>query len=258
MSKYTTEVRFICESLSGLTESKGFNDIQNIINAARPHIFNFDYPIFDSDTTTPETSYKNVLETKILRHYYTREICEETYGLWKLRLCDELNMIMPYYNQLYKSALIQFDPMRDTDITKDNRHDGNNTRTDNGGVGGRDSSYLTHGHVIQNDGDNWSKYSDTPQGQLSDIADGKYLSGAENNVIDTTTTNSGTDTTITDVSRTTNNTSQFYSTDTYAEHIYGKRSGESYSKLLRDFRKTFLNIDKEVIDSLADCFFGLW
>lgn len=116
MSKYTTEVRFLCESLTGNTESKGFNDVDEIITQAAPIIFSFDFPIYDE-------SYRLILEKKILRHYYTREICEETYGLWKLRLEDRLNVIMPYYNQLYRSALLAFNPFYDVDLTTE--HAGN-------------------------------------------------------------------------------------------------------------------------------------
>lgn len=112
MSKYTTELRFICETEAGLTESQGFNAIGDILQTAAPKIFNFDFPIFDE-------SYRLPLEIKILRHYYTREISEETVGLWKLRLQDKLNLIMPYYNQLYESELIKFNPLYDTDLTTD-------------------------------------------------------------------------------------------------------------------------------------------
>ncbi|MBO7691056.1 MAG: hypothetical protein J6T10_00300 [Methanobrevibacter sp.] len=129
MSKYTTEVRFICEQLSGMGESKGYFDVDKIIEKARPKIFDFNYPIFDND-------YKPVLESKILMHYYTREISEETYSLWKLRLRAKLNEIMPYYNQLYNSELIKFNPLWDTDlltdrdIKQDNTHE-DETVTDN-------------------------------------------------------------------------------------------------------------------------------
>ena len=125
MSHYTTELRFICEHLSGLDESKGYNNVENIISSARTQIFDFNYPIFDN-------SYKSVLETKILKHYYTREICEETYGLWKLRLNTRLNEIMPYYNKLYNSELIEFDPLKDYDITKEGTREGEN-QTQNSG-----------------------------------------------------------------------------------------------------------------------------
>lgn len=71
MSKYTTEVRFICETAAGLTESSGGDSVNSIIQKAAPIIFNFPFPIFDEN-------YRNVLEQKILKHYYTREIAFET------------------------------------------------------------------------------------------------------------------------------------------------------------------------------------
>ena len=49
MSKYTTEVRYICEVNAGLNESEGYNDVEKIIKSSRSKIFDFDYPIFDSD-----------------------------------------------------------------------------------------------------------------------------------------------------------------------------------------------------------------
>ena len=39
MSKYTTELRFICESLAGLTESQGYDQVNWIIEQAAPKIF---------------------------------------------------------------------------------------------------------------------------------------------------------------------------------------------------------------------------
>ena len=106
MSKYTTELRFICESLANKTESEGYNSVADIISTARPKIFNFEYPIFDSN-------YKPVLETKILKHFYTQEIGYETFGRWKLALDAKLNEIMPYYNKLYESELLKFNPLFD-------------------------------------------------------------------------------------------------------------------------------------------------
>ena len=108
MSKYTTELRFICESKTGHDSSVGYNSTADVIEEAAPIIFDFDYPIFDEN-------YKLPLETKIIRHFYTREICEETYGLWKLRLEDRMNMIMPYYNKLYEAELLKFNPFYDVE-----------------------------------------------------------------------------------------------------------------------------------------------
>ena len=96
MSKYTTEVRFICENYAGLDASVGYNDVDKILNKTWDKIFDFDFPIFDND-------YRSVLCIKILKHYYTREIGFETVGLWKLKLNMMMNEIMPYYNKLYES-----------------------------------------------------------------------------------------------------------------------------------------------------------
>ena len=52
MSKYTTEIRFICETKAGLVESAGYLSTKDIITKARPLIFDFDYPIFDTKATT--------------------------------------------------------------------------------------------------------------------------------------------------------------------------------------------------------------
>ena len=70
MSKYTTEVRYICEVSAGLVESVGYSNIGMVIKKCLPKVFDFDFPIFDEN-------YRSVLETKILKHFYTREICEQ-------------------------------------------------------------------------------------------------------------------------------------------------------------------------------------
>lgn len=123
MSKYTTELRYICEFEAGLTESEGYNSISDILTEAAPKIFSFDFPIFDE-------TYRPVLEKAILRHFYTREISEETYGLWKLRLEDKMNLIMPYYNKLYETELLEFNPLYDVDYTTTHEGDFSGTRND--------------------------------------------------------------------------------------------------------------------------------
>lgn len=114
MSKYTTEVRWICENAYGLTGDEESRPSINTITSSskvRGKIFDFPYPIFDE-------SYRPVLEQKILKRYYTREIGEETVELWKLRLDTRLNEIMPYYNKLYASELIEFNPLYNMNYTR--------------------------------------------------------------------------------------------------------------------------------------------
>ena len=144
MSKYTTEVRFICETEAGKLDSVGYNDIDSVINSSRSKIFDFNYPIWDN-------AYKPVLEGKILRHFYTREIAYETYGLWKFKLATKLQEIMPYYNQLYETTVLEFNPLYDVNLTTTHTGEGTNTGTEETVLDGDVTKKTTGGYQDSND-----------------------------------------------------------------------------------------------------------
>ena len=250
MSKYTTEVRFICETASGLGESKGFTDVDTIITNAIPKIFNFSFPIFDEE-------YRTILEKKILKHFYTREICEETVGLWKLRLDTKLNEIMPYYNKLYKSELLEFNPLYTTNLTRTKKtdYDSNKNTTNNGTV---KSTSESNGHdTVTNSNFKIDLYSDTPQGALTGVENETYLTNARK-TSDSGNSSSSTSNSITgNVTNSDSSTDALNSTEDYLETVIGFE-GSSASDLLIKYRDTFLNIDMMVIEDLETLFFQLW
>ena len=180
MSKYTTELRYLIEN-------------------------NFDiglktYPIFDEN-------YRELLNQKIINHYYFREIGMETAELFKRYLNTTMNEIMPYYNQLYKSELLEFNPFYNVDKTivsdKNNNSvsdfignttgknqqnaDTENTQTNNGKQQTTTAATSVGESVGNSKGSgkttNKSKRvsSDTPQGFLSinSIDNETYASAAE-------------------------------------------------------------------------------
>ncbi len=322
MSKYTTEIRFVCETLNGDVESSGYTSVNTILANVHSQVFDFDYPIFD-------TEYKPVLEKKILKHFYTREIGFETYGRWKLALDAKMNEIMPYYNQLYRSELIQFNPLYDfdeqtegsrahddvinehiDDIRKDTgdittdrtgtiTDDGENKNTGTVGDVGTGSSNDDGSDVTsRNGGDSftrWDKYSDTPQGTVNNMAlngdgyltDARYISENHTGAQWSDTTNYGKTTSTTDNNTRTYNTKteidnertlntedkqtlnttrdsdtdrhhEYNSLVDYSERVQGKSRGKSYSKMLNEFRTTFLNIDMMVINELEELFMQIW
>ena len=63
MSNYTTTIRMICKNLTKE------NDPYKSIDAARPLIFDFDYPLPD------DASFKARFEKKFLMYYFMDEIC---------------------------------------------------------------------------------------------------------------------------------------------------------------------------------------
>ena len=255
MSKYTTEVRFICETANGLTESKGYSNTEEIIAGALDSIFNPYWPIFDED-------YRVTLETKIIRHFYFREIGFETVGLWKFKLNATLDEIMPKYNKLYELESYKFNPLWDTDITQDyggnelKVRDTDNIHQDNStthqGTSGQDKTTLR--------GDEWSYYSDTPQGSVGRLDDLTYLTNAThdttNNVsttqygrnVDTNGNTNGTDNTDETI-RTTND---------YIKKITGKQGTITYGKVVQDYVESLLNIDAMIIAELEPLFMNLW
>lgn len=251
MSKYTTEVRFICEEKSGLTESAGESSVDSIVTNACPVIFDADIPFFDED-------YRLPLEKKILKHFYTREIGYEVYGLWRLHLNNKMREIMPYYNQLYNSELIKFEPMQDTDYYTNHSGRFDGVTNDDGSSTSNTTSSETGSSTDDQTNALTSRFSDTPQGSLTNIENNTYLTNAtinnETRDDDATYQSSSSDSNRSTAvnERTINNT------DSYLDHIFGKRGTGTYSKYLEEYRKTFLNIDMMVIKELNDLFMNLW
>ena len=102
----------------------------NIVKEVHNKIFNFPYEFY-SDVTEDIEKF----EKQFLLYYYTREICEETVGLWKLRLQNELNLIMPKYKELYKTLQLEYNPLFDVNYWRENK-------TDKSGVSGYTTDYT--------------------------------------------------------------------------------------------------------------------
>ena len=176
MSKYTTELRYLIENNFDI----GLKD----------------YPIFDEN-------YRESLNQKIINHYYFREIGMETAELFKRYLNNTMREIMPYYNQLYKSELLEFNPFYNVDktVTADKNNnsvsdfvgnisgkntqtaDTENTQTNNGKQQTTTAATSTGESVGNSTTTNKNKNvsSDTPQGFLSikSIDNETYASAAE-------------------------------------------------------------------------------
>ena len=250
MANFTTEVRSICEFYAGYEESQERDKVNDILTVAMPKVFDFNFPIFDE-------AYRPVLERKILLHYYTREIALETVALWKLKLEARLNEIMPKYNKLYELELISYNPLWDVDLTEDKWRDIDTTTT--GQEARQEIATGQSAEQSANTNSNTNLYSDTPQGQITNLAEGKYLTNATmDNGTSTGSRNLSTNDTST---RNTSTNGTVDTTDNYLKHIKGKRGGLTYSKMLEeevDLIEKLDNIDYQIIRELKDLFFMLW
>ena len=279
MSKYTTEVRFICEQKAGLEGSVGASDVDEVLSKSWNKVITSNFAIFDE-------AYREKLVSKVLKHYYLREIGAETVGVWMLWMNTKFEEIMPYYNQLYESAKLKFEPFYDVDYTRSSQRDVTETEhgsyenkgqtqsdgssTDTGKTGNTRTGKTTE--VGSTGRTSKDLYSDTPQGALTGVDNERYLTNARK-ITDSGNSNTDVDETVTDAgtsevkgvnSQTVNsvlnntNAKSGEKGDTFSEDVRGKMGGGSYSKMLIEYRDTFINIDMLVIDEFKDLFFGLW
>lgn len=279
MSKYTTEVRFICEQKAGLKGSVGASDVDEVLSKSWNKVVTSNFVIFDE-------AYREKLVSKVLKHYYLREIGAETAGVWMLWMNTKFEEIMPYYNQLYESAKLKFEPFYDVDYTRSSQRDvtetehgsyenksqseSNGSSTDTGKTSNTSTAKTTV--VSSASENNKDLYSDTPQGALTGVENETYLTSARkitkngnnDSEADETVTDNGTSevkgTTSQTIKSTLNNTNAKTGEkgDSFSEGVRGKMGGTSYSKMLIEYRDTFINIDTLVIDEFKDLFFGLW
>lgn len=86
----------------------------SIVESGTP-IFTFKYPIIDE--------YKDDFEAKFIDHFYDSEINFHSFAMFQRRLCSKLNVIMPYYNQLYRSECMITNPLISARMTESYERD---------------------------------------------------------------------------------------------------------------------------------------
>lgn len=234
MSKYTTELRFLINTCLGKETPISVSEIREDCRNAAPLILG-DYPIFNEE-------YRDTLGEKILYHFYFREIGFETAFLFEQKINEKLNLIMPYYNKLYESELLKFNPLEDASETIE--HEEHYTNTDRSDR--KDSSSTT----VQSDTSNVQKYSDTPQGSIDNLKQDRYLTNA---TIDSSDVNQ-----VTGVISSSGADSKGTNDGNYTTKRSGKSGSNTFSAMLKEYRETFLNIDQMIMAELEPLFMQLW
>lgn len=244
MAEYTIQVRTILTSLLGMTDKGGMNNADKIISDSWNKVFTVPFPIWNEN-------YRATLCEKILKHYYMREICCETIGLWLFYLNRELQEIMPYYNELYKTISDDFEHlMENTNLKRNNSNDksgyseddktgksiSTNYQTDKNSNSNTDNSTTTtvsdvtlvesntdtvkgkqtnsHSDTSNGNGKGVKKYSDTPQGTIANVETGSYLTNVTIDESTAANTNTASDENNTDTTTTGQKNSNTGSNDT--------------------------------------------
>jgi hypothetical protein len=230
------------------------------IEKGRTKLFDFDYPIFDPN-------FKKDFETHFIRHFYTREIGFETEGLFKFHLETWLQIHMPYFNKLFESELIDYNPLENSQA--ESTHTTDKTKTQNLNQDGTrnltgDSTKNTSGNSsTTDDGFNRHLEMDTPDTRLTITSnDGQgvieYASKVEENNVNNTnsSTASQDETSTNDVNETSSSdtTSDTNETETFTMTRGGKIGVQSYAKMIQEHRQAFMRIEKQIFEEMQQLF----
>lgn len=218
MSKYTIELRH-------LHEDPNFE------------IFDFHYDFYDEEL-------KANFQKKFINHYYFDEIGAETVSRWKHQLASRLNMIYPYYYQLYQTELKSkdIDFMLNKDLREEferivEAEEQSNSKSTANGTNNGDSK--TH-----------SKVSNLDNGVASvSMGRGDLTGESEDQSTTTNETKS-------------NSTNQNEKTDKQTEKTIlvsqGNIGTTSSAELLERWRDVLINIDRMIIDECKDLFMMIY
>lgn len=224
MAKYTFELREVISTF-------GQDEVKNWFK---------DYEL--SDYLTPEEIAvieergvwnKDKLATRIINHYFLREIGQEAIGSFRLMIKDKMDELMETYAPLIYSASIKYDPLVNVNFSEIFDRTTNDTQVSN-----------TTSH---SDGSGLSINSDTPQGNINkaDILSGKYASST-----------TGTESTATnnDSSNTAGNGNEHYEKKTIGN------SGVSATSqaMIKQYRDIIRALNTEIVYELEDLFMGIY
>jgi hypothetical protein len=232
MSRYTTELRTVCDLFGRETVEGWFKDYELS-----------DYLTSEEIAVIEErgTWSKDKLAQKIVNHYLMCEIGYETPAYFRHQVINDMRELMEEYAPLIYSAAIKYNPMVNVDFTETYHQTETGNATNTGTTNSRTNSNGT-GLQIQ---------SDTPQGQVNkqSILNGDYA---------TNTAANESQASATDTSETNSNTDSNTESD-YVKTTKGN-SGVSATaqKMIAQYRDNIRAIDREIIDKLSRNFMGIF
>lgn len=216
MASYTMELRKLCDIYTRSEVESWFKD------------YNPSYYLKQDEIDSIEEAglwSKDRLASKIVDHYYMREIGLETPGLFKHYAKVKMQEIMESKLPLIYSISISYDPLVNVDYTE--------SFTRNIETSGETS----------NNASGLSVSSDTPQGQIekASILAGAYASSTGASETESSSEDSNT------------------TEETYTKKMKGN-SGVSATaqRMIAQYRENIIAVDREIIEELDTLFMGIY
>jgi hypothetical protein len=218
------------------------------IVASGVNIWDFDYPVPRSEIqyngkTCKVDFDKATFEQKVIDHYRFRQIGQETVGRFLHYFRTRILEIMPYYVQVYefdaKFRNIE-DPLESYNLVETFQQLTSGT----GKVTGTSSG--TSSGTVSEENEKTNKFSDTPQGSISNLS--LYMTTASQD----TGSSSGTTSDTSSGSSAQDSESSGETTHTLTRK--GNIGVQPLGGEVENIRNAFINIDMQIIEDLADLF----
>ena len=203
-------------------------ELNTLLKDDKFNVFDFDYDFYDE-------VLKPIFEVKFKDYYRFHEIGFETVERFQHNLKAKLNLIMPYYKQLYETELASKDInfLLNKDLKETFIRD----------IEGNDTSNNVSSTVAKSDSISKESYLDNGNADLS-LTDG--LTGISSNG-STGDTQSKSDSTASNKS-----------TEKTELISQGNIGITSSAELLQKWRDTIINIDKMIIEECRDLFMQIY
>lgn len=212
-------------------------------------LWGFDYPSYYKGAE------KEAFEQKVIDHYRFRQIGQETPARFRHYFQTRVREIMPYYIQLYKfqeKVDAIDDPLESYHLTEEYHQ----TREGSGTVTGATSDSSTTKATGKNERESGReftrRFSDTPQGTVTELDSFLTEATRENESQDETLNT--TDTTTATSSGTSDTTTENSEGMDYSLVRRGNIGVQPLGTEVKDIRSSFINIDQMVIEALSNLF----
>lgn len=247
-------------------------EIDEKIEYAIPYIFQFDFQCYGDEIDRLN------LEKHILKDYYTRNICCDSFARWLLFLQARMDDIMPRYTALWKAqakliakdvlAPYQIDESRSTDTRKKKDSTSSSSATTSS-KSSNESNSSTSQHTDSSDNTKdsmTSKFSNMPQATLLQGSD--YVTNMTANDTETGNTyNANVQSSDSDASKaeseglTAEQISQLqndFRNENYSRIVKGNLGRWTDGRLIKDYQDAILNIENMISKDLNDLFYLIY
>lgn len=202
-----------------------------------------DYPIYKNNQ-----DLRKQINDAIIEEFYFHEIGQEVPERFKRRLNHRMNKIMPYYNQLFKSEDVEFNPLYNIELEETFKQTGKSTSKSTGKTTGESNSEGT------SNSESIGVEDDSPASAftMEEVKTNKYASKIGRDVSEGETTGKVTDSTTNDIDNLENNEGE------YTKITKGSSAGLSFSNAIKQWRGIMINIIPLILDDLRDLFIGIY